>query len=115
MPKLPLSLAEASRLIRRAGGRAVLAHGNDPKGTSLCSLTRDVNEQLQIVENHMREYLDGLECWHSRHDPLTTHAYLKFAKEHGMVVTGGSDCHQNPVKIGTIDIPEYVVDQFRFI
>jgi len=28
------------------------------------------------------------------------------------MVTGGSDCHQQPVIMGTIDIPDYVVGQF---
>ena len=114
VPKLPLGLEEASSLIRGAGGKAVLAHGNDPHGTSLAMLTPDVSEQLRIIENDMLEFLDGLECWHSRHDAYTSKAYRAFAIEHGLVVTGGSDCHQNPVKIGTVDIPSYVVEQFEF-
>ncbi len=115
IPKLPLSLEEASNLIRRAGGKAVLAHGNDPNGTSLAALTNDISEQLHIIESDMRPYLDGLECWHSRHDSATTEAYESFARSHGLIVTGGSDCHQNPVKIGTVAVPEYVVEQFEFL
>ncbi|HDM10624.1 MAG: PHP domain-containing protein [Deltaproteobacteria bacterium] len=115
VPKFPLSLKEASRLIRNAGGKVVLAHGNDPNGTSLYSFTSDLEEQLRIVKDYMLEYLDGLECWHSRHDSATTDSYLAFARKHRLLVTGGSDCHQNPVKIGTLDIPSYVADQFQFI
>ncbi len=37
--KFPLPLEEASRIIRNAGGKLVLAHPNDPHGTSLISLT----------------------------------------------------------------------------
>jgi len=28
-------------------------------------------------------------------------------------MTGGSDCHQKPIVMGTVEIPEYVADQFR--
>lgn len=115
IPKLPLSLEEASNLIRRAGGKAVLAHGNDPHGTSLASLTSKISQQLHIIESDMLEYLDGLECWHSRHDSATIEAYESFARTHGLIVTGGSDCHQNPVKIGTVAVPEYVVEQLEFL
>ena len=34
-PKFPLYLEEASKLIRDAGGKLVIAHPNDPNGTSL--------------------------------------------------------------------------------
>ena len=47
--KYPLSLDEASRLIRNAGGILILAHPNDPNGTSLVSITRDLDEQTMIV------------------------------------------------------------------
>jgi len=113
VPKLPLSLEEASELIRNAGGKAVLAHGNDPNGTSLRVLTRDIREQLTIIKERMLNFLDGLECWHARHDKDTIKAYLSFARKHGLLVTGGSDCHQNPVRIGTLDIPAYVAEQFQ--
>ena len=71
VPKMPLSLSEASTLIRGAGGKLMMAHPNDPNGTSLV-----------------------------------------FAKEKGLMVTGGSDCHQQPVIMGTVPVPIYVVDQF---
>ncbi len=37
VPKMSLSLEEASQLVRAAGGRVVLAHPNDPNGTSLAA------------------------------------------------------------------------------
>ena len=27
-------------------------------------------------------------------------------------MTGGSDCHQNPIKMGKIEIPDFVANQF---
>ena len=113
VPKYPLYLEEASRIVRNAGGKIVLAHPNDLHGTSLVTLTKSLPEQTGIIEDSMLGYIDGVECWHSRNDAQTTNHYVKFAKEHGLIITGGSDCHQKPVIMGTVVIPEYVADQFR--
>ena len=112
VPKYPLSLSEASRLIRNAGGMLVFAHPNDPNGTSLVLITRDLAKQAKIIEEYMLEYIDGIECWYARHDVKTTSFYTEFAKRHGLIVTGGSDCHQNPIIMGTLDIPAWVAEQF---
>ena len=112
VPKYPLSLAEASRLVRNTGGILVHAHPNDPNGTSLVSITHDLDEQTKIIEEYMLEYIDGVECWHSRHNEKTTMHYIELARRHGLVMTGGSDCHQKPVLMGTLDIPDWVAAQF---
>jgi len=114
VPKYPLYPEEASRLVRDAGGIIVLAHPNDPHGTSLVMLTKSLPEQTEIIEESMLKYIDGVECWHSRNDAVTTNHYIKFAKKHGLIMTGGSDCHQKPIIMGTVKIPEYVADQFSF-
>jgi predicted metal-dependent phosphoesterase TrpH len=114
VPKYPLYLEEASRLVRNARGKIVLAHPNDPHGTSLVTLTKSLPEQTEIIEESMLGFIDGVECWHSRSDAATTRHYVKFAKEHGLMVTGGSDCHQKPIMMGTVKIPEYVAEQFNF-
>jgi predicted metal-dependent phosphoesterase TrpH len=112
VPKMPVSLQEASQLIRDAGGVLVHAHPNDPHGTSLVSLTPSIREQHEIIKDSMLPWLDGVECWHSRHDPETVSAYRAFAEREGLMVTGGSDCHQQPVIMGTLDIPSIVAEQF---
>jgi len=112
VPKYPLSLAEASRLIRNAGGILVHAHPNDPNGTSLVSITPDLDEQTKLIEKYMLEYIDGVECWHSRHDENTAAHYIEFARKHSLIMTGGSDCHQKPIIMGTMDIADWVASQF---
>jgi len=112
VPKYPLSLAEASNLIRNAGGILVLAHPNDPYGTSLVIITHDLTEQTKIIEKYMLEYIDGVECWHYGDDKKTTDHYVEFASEHRLVMTGGSDCHQKPIIMGTVDVPDWVAKQF---
>ena len=114
VPKYPLYVEEASRLVRDAGGIIVLAHPNDPHGTSLAELTKSLHEQTEIIEESILRYIDGIECWHSRNDALTTNHYIEFAKKHGLIMTGGSDCHQKPILMGTVKVPEYVAEQFNF-
>ena len=112
VPKLPVSLEEASALVRGAGGKLMLAHPNDPNGTSLVSLTPSLREQLEIIKTTMLPYLDGIECFHSRLTKETTSTYLAFAREEGLMATGGSDCHQQPIIMGTVAVPDFVAQQF---
>ncbi len=113
VPKYPLFLDEASKLIREAGGKLVLAHPNDFHGTSLITLTKSLIEQTKIIEEKMLPYINGVECWHSRNTTETTQHYVAFAKEHGLMMTGGSDCHQKPIIMGSVQIPDWVADQFE--
>jgi 3',5'-nucleoside bisphosphate phosphatase len=112
-PKYPLSLAEASRLIHDAGGVLVQAHANDPGGTSLATLTTDPVEQTRIMGKYMLQYMDGLECWHPRHDMATIKTYVDFCKKNLLLMTGGSDCHQKPVIMGSVRVPDFVSSQFK--
>jgi len=114
VPKYPLYIEEASRLVRNAGGKLVFAHPNDPHGTSLVTLTKSLPEQTEIIEESILRFIDGVECWHSRNDIQTTNHYIMFAKKHDLIMTGGSDCHQKPILMGTVKIPEYVAEQFNF-
>ncbi|UCD21960.1 MAG: PHP domain-containing protein [Chloroflexota bacterium] len=115
VPKYPLSLVEASKLIRNAGGTLIHAHPNDPHGTSLVSITRDLDVQTEVIEECMLKYIDGVECWHPRHDEKTAAHYIEFARKHNMLMTGGSDCHQKPLLMGTLDIPDWVAEQFKLM
>jgi predicted metal-dependent phosphoesterase TrpH len=49
VPKYPLYLEEASKLIRGAGGKLVLAPPNDPHGASLAALPPSFSEETMIV------------------------------------------------------------------
>ena len=112
VPKMPLSLEEASHLIRGAGGKLFLAHPNDPNGTSLRAFTLDLEEQQGIIKETMLPHLDGIECWHSRHTEETVTSYRVFAENEKLLISGGSDCHQDPIVMGEVDIPFWVAEQF---
>jgi predicted metal-dependent phosphoesterase TrpH len=112
VPKYPLPLEEAAALIKGAGGRLALAHPNDPNGTSLVSITKDLAEQTKIVQEYMLDYIDGIECWHSRADKATTAHYIEFSLKHNLLMTGGSDCHQKPILMGTVAVADMVAERF---
>jgi hypothetical protein len=113
VPKFPLSLEEASQLIRNAGGLLVHAHPSDPSGTSLAEITSNLNEQTRIISQYMMEYIDGIECWYMRSNEATTNHFVNFAKRNGLIMTGGSDCHQKPIVLGSVYVPDWVYSQFK--
>ncbi len=112
VPKYPLCIKEASSLLRNAGGIVVLAHPNDPYGISLVKLTKSLREQTSIIKDSLLSYIDGIECWHSRNTAETTIHYVNFTKKNGLTMTGGSDCHQKPIIMGTVKVPDIVAHQF---
>lgn len=112
VPKMPLGLEEASSLVRGAGGVLVLAHPDDPNGTSLAPLVSRLAEQARMIEEMMLPHIDGVECWHTRHTPQTSSFYLEFTRRHGLMATGGSDCHQMPPIMGSVEVPDCVAGQF---
>jgi predicted metal-dependent phosphoesterase TrpH len=111
VPKMPLSLEEAAELVHGAGGILILAHPDDPNGTSLRPFTESLEEQQEMVAESILDFIDGIECWHSRLTPEASESYLTFARKHDLVVTGGSDCHQQPILMGSVDVPDWVVEQ----
>ena len=115
VPKMPLSLPEASELVKGAGGKLIFAHPSDPRGTSLIKLTQDLDAQQEVIRDMMMPFIDGIECFHSMHNRKTTESYISFAQTMNLMITGGTDCHQQPVLMGSLDIPIYVAEEFGFI
>jgi predicted metal-dependent phosphoesterase TrpH len=112
VPKYPLYVDEAAKLVRNAGGIVVLAHPNDFHGISLVKLTHSLQKQTELIEKMLLKHIDGIECWHSRNTAEATRHYVNFAKKHGLIMTGGSDCHQNPIVMGTVKVPDFVAERF---
>ena len=112
VPKLPLGIEEASALVRGAGGRIVLAHPDDPNGTSLVQAAGSLEDRARMIEETMLPFIDGIECWHTRHTERAASFYRAFADRRGLIATGGSDCHQNPVIMGSVPVPDCVAGFF---
>jgi len=99
-PKFKMSATEAIELIHQAGGLAVLAHPG-------------LSRADETIEALIRSGLDGLECFHTKHSTYVTEHYLELAEKHGLVVTGGSDCHgmsKGKPLIGSLKIPYQYVE-----
>ncbi len=85
VPRLLPTPAEAIGLIRKIGGIPVLAH---PVYTSR------LNEPFeQVCETLKALGLLGIEALYSSHSRQQTDRYRDIAKNHGLLVTGGSDFH----------------------
>jgi hypothetical protein len=88
---------EAVRLIKRAGGVAVLAHP---------ALWRDgLPAPDEMIEEMVEAGLDGLEAGHPNHDAATRARYREMAARFGIAATGSSDCHgtrYDPVRMGSV-------------
>jgi predicted metal-dependent phosphoesterase TrpH len=103
VPKFRMSATDAIRLIHGAGGIAVMAHPG-------------LNRTDQVIPILKEAGLDGLECYHTKHSPAHAEHYCRTARELGLAITGGSDCHglnKGKPLIGTVRIPHVYVDQLR--
>ncbi len=99
VPKAKGPVAHAIDLIHQARGVAVLAHPA-------------LNQSDQLIGPLVETGLDGIECFHPKHTASDCQRYLALAKEYGLLVTGGSDCHgmsKGRPTIGTVKLAyEYV-------
>ena len=82
-----LTPADAIAAIHAAGGLAFLAHPG--------LLAQD----LTVASTLISAGLDGLEVFHTEHSPEQTDKYLKFVRNKNLYLSGGSDCHGDPVRL----------------
>lgn len=80
VPHRRVGYKEAINAIVSSGGVAVLAH----PGTM---------GQDQFINRYIEAGLKGLEVYHARHSAAKVKKYIKLARERGLLITGGSDCH----------------------
>jgi len=95
VPKWKVQTPKGIQLIHQTGGLAVLAHPGLNKADHLIPFLVDAG-------------IDGLECFHPKHSPAMAAHYTAIAKQHGLLITGGSDCHglnKGKATIGTVRLP----------
>jgi len=80
VPKFKMSARQAISLIHEARGLAVVAHPG-------------LNHNDHIIPRLVETSLDGIECWHTKHTRAATERYVALARQYGLLITGGSDCH----------------------
>lgn len=78
------TVEEAAAIIKKAGGRAFLAH-------LYGYLVDDYDSFLDSIIS--LDALDGIECYHSLHSIERTKHLLNYCKTHGIYSSGGSDYH----------------------
>lgn len=103
VPKMDMRPKEAFDLIKSVGGIPVLAH----PGT----VRRD-----DIIPEFVRQGLEGIEVWHSKHDSSTSARLAEIAGCYGLLVTGGSDCHghtQDVPLLGTVRVPYEILEELK--
>ncbi|MGN1404284.1 MAG: PHP domain-containing protein [Ruminococcus sp.] len=82
--------ADGIRVIREAGGVAVLAHPHQLK------LEEPALDALLVQLKEMG--LQGIEAYYSRHTSQQTACYLALAEKHDLLYTCGSDFHGSGIK-----------------
>lgn len=99
VPHEGLTPAQAVDLIHAAHGIAVLAHPALYRG-DLAALLNDL----------LAAGLDGIEVFYPQHTPAQIEQYKAIARQHNLVMTGGSDFHaiigDQPASIGTVHVPD---------
>jgi predicted metal-dependent phosphoesterase TrpH len=103
VPKAKISALHAIGLIHDAGGLAVMAH----PGLNKCD---------EVIPELVKAGLDGIECYHTKHTRNTAAHYLNIARQYGLLVTGGSDCHglsKGKPLIGGIKLPIHYVHKLQ--
>ncbi|WP_425060937.1 5'-3' exoribonuclease [Sporomusa carbonis] len=101
VPHYKLTPEQVIKLIKQAGGVAILAHpgliGDDT-----------------LVHHLITAGIHGLEVYHPEHDQLMSSKYLAIAKKYNLKITGGSDFHaipgRYPEKLGVFTVSAALVD-----
>ncbi|MDO8602762.1 MAG: PHP domain-containing protein [Candidatus Omnitrophota bacterium] len=106
--KFKLSPREASDMIKSVGGVSVLAH---PK--TINTENRPLRDTVGML---VGEGVQGIEAYHSDHNARESNEFKALAKEYGLLVTGGSDCHglgKKEVLLGKVKVSYELVEKLR--
>ena len=81
VPKPLIPVEEAVDAVHAADGLAFVAHPALSKGLA------------RILPELLKRPFDGIEAYHVSHSPVQEGELLRLARERGLFVAGGSDCH----------------------
>ena len=104
IPKKYLTLREARELMSGTGGQISLAHPNG-QHQSLRQFSPSIEAQLKVIDE-LLPFLDGIECYCPDHSVTEARDFAFYAKRKNKMISCGSDCHQNPILLGTVVIPK---------
>ena len=93
---------EAVKAIHACGGLAVLAHPG--------KIRLSEEKRIALMDALVEEGLDGIECYHMSHTEMETEYFKAYAAQRGLLVSGGSDFHQDGGK-RILGLPEFHADE----
>jgi len=112
VPKRYFPVDEAIKLIQQSGGVAVLAHPP--------YITRERRLLEKLVAELVGMGLDGIEVYNNGSNMEDTDWLIKLARQHQLIITGGSDFHGDPgsnIEIGSgfrgMKIPYRCVEEIK--
>jgi len=112
VPKRYFPVDEAIKLIQQSGGLAVLAHPP--------YITRERRLLEKLVAELVGLGLDGIEAYNNGSNMEDTDWLIKLARQHQLIITGGSDFHGDPgsnIEIGSgfrgLKIPYRCVEEIN--
>lgn len=102
--KVLMPAAEAIDHIHEAGGLAFIAH------PGLGSTRKRLPKLLRFP-------FDGIEVLHTAHTPGQVEEFKELARAHGLLMSGGSDCHGTikgyGPEMGKVNVPGYYYDRIQ--
>ncbi|MCP5003246.1 MAG: transcription antitermination factor NusB [Planctomycetes bacterium] len=101
VPKVVLSLESAIELILSASGVPVYSHPG-------------VTKRDDLIPKMIEYGLQGIEAFYPSHNPDVVKRYIRLAKKHDLVITGGSDFHGDSkpdVTLGCVTIEDGLVEK----
>lgn len=97
--KVTMESRDIIEVIHTANGLAVMAHPMEQR--RLDESFEEFKPRMYAIMDRMIEYgIDGIECFHPSASPEQSELLVAYAKEHGLMITRGSDFH-------TMDPREY--------
>ena len=97
------SSKEIIDIIKDTGGIAVIAHPG-------------LGNISEILPTLVKNGIEGIEVYHSDYTRSISKKLAKFAQEHNLLITGGSDCHgtnKKQVLMGKIRLPYKYVQRLK--
>ena len=104
VPKELMPAETAVAAIHEAGGLAFVAHPGLGKGIR------------KLLPHLLALPFDGIEAYHISHNPGRIAEFEQLAKDRGLLVSGGSDCHgaiKGPPEMGKVRMPLAYYERIR--
>lgn len=101
--KFRLTPKQAIDMIVRLGGVPVLAHPH-------------IMAADEIIPRLIADGIKGIEVYHSEITDKSREHYKQLAERHGLLITGGSDCHgtgKGKVLMGRVKVPYCLVEKLK--